>query len=451
MTRATGPTDTGFPTVRAMSALALVAAAVFVHGLVSKRLSTTVVTAPMIFVAIGLLSGPEAFDLVSIDLGSEEVIVLAEATLSVILFADAVRVDPARVRDSVGIPARMLGIGLPVAIGAGAVLGRVVLDIDWAQAALVASILAATDAALGQAVLTDDAVPSRIRNSLNVESGLNDGLALPAVTLFSALTAAEGRSESTGHWVRFLAEQIGFGVVGGIVVGAGGGWLLVRARQRGWAAGIEGQLAGLALVGMAFVVAHGLDGNAFIAAFVAGAAFRIVGAARAEHLTEYAEDSGHLLASITFVVFGNALLGPVLGDLTVETAVFVVGALTVTRMGSIAMSLVGTGLRAPTVAFLAWFGPRGLASILFSLTVLEETGRDVEDPLFVVVAWTVLASIVLHGATASWAAGRYGTWYATHRSAMRPDEEMTEGPVDGSTPGVRPRGAPRPTNTGDHP
>ncbi|MDZ7676616.1 MAG: cation:proton antiporter [Acidimicrobiales bacterium] len=422
-----------------MAVLTVIAIAVFAHGLVSKRLRTTIVTAPMVFVAIGLLTGSQALGVATVDLGSAEVIILAELTLSIMLFSDAVRVDPSMVRSFIGIPARMLGIGLPLSIAAGTAVARLVFDLPWSEAALLGSILAATDAALGQAVLADHSVPARIRSSLNVESGLNDGLALPAVTLFIAVTLAEAEAdaEPAAYWIRFVAEQIGFGVLAGAVIGAGAGWLLLRARRAGWVDGINAQLSALALVGLAYLSAEGLGGNAFIAAFIAGASFRLVGGHQAEHLTEFTEDSGQLLASITFVVFGNALLGPTLDDLTLAIAVFVVAALTVTRMVPIGLSLSGTGLRTPTIAFLGWFGPRGLASILFALIVLEETGSDVDDQLFVVVSWTVLASVVLHGASASWSARRYGVWYERHRDAVHEEHEPAEGPMDDDE--VRPR------------
>lgn len=426
-----------------MDVLAVIAIAVFAHGLVSGRLRSTIVTGPMVFVAVGLATGPEALDLAAVELESEQVIILAELTLAIVLFSDAVRVDPSMIRRFVGIPARTLGIGLPMVIGAGTLVARAVLDLPWAEAALLASILAATDAALGQAVLTDESVPSRVRGSLNVESGLNDGLALPAVTLFVALLTAEASDEGASFWVRFVAEQVGYGVVAGVAIGGGGGWLLVTLRRRGWVEGISGQLAALALVGMGYVLAHEIGGNAFIAAFVTGLTFRIVGDEDAEHLTEFSEDAGQLAASITFVVFGNALLGPALDDLTLALAIWVLAALTVVRMVPIALSLVGTGLRAPTVAFLGWFGPRGLASILFALTVLEDTGRGVQDDLFTTVAWTVVASVVLHGATAGWGARRYGRWYEQHRAGAHPDASMAEGAMDDDTPSPRVRSAPR--------
>lgn len=424
-----------------MAALTVLVVAVLAHGLVSGRLRTTVVTGPMVFVAAGLLTGPEVFDLATVELGSEEVILLAEATLAIVLFSDAVRIDAEHVRSFVGIPARTLGIGLPLVVAAGTVVGRVLLDLSWARSALVASILAATDAALGQAVLTEERVPERVRSSLNAESGLNDGLALPAVTLFTAITIADADREGTGEWVRFAAEQIGFGAVAGAVVGAAAGWILVRSLRAGWVEGIAGQLAALALAGAAFLLAHAIGGNTFIAAFVAGVAFRAVGDDDAEHLSEYSEDSGQLLASVTFVVFGNALLGPALGEITWRIAIYVVLSLTVVRMVPIAVSLLGTGLRRPTVAFLGWFGPRGLASVLFALTVLEETEASAGDILFVVVAWAVVVSVVVHGATAATGARRYADWFEDHRRQHH--ETPMEAGVEGDMPAPRVRGEPR--------
>ena len=425
-----------------MSALTVLALAVFAHALVSQRLRSTILTAPMVFVAVGLATGDEAFDIARIDIGSEAVIALAELTLSVVLFSDAVRVDARNVRSFVGIPARMLGIGLPLVIGLGTVAARVVLGLDWAEAALLASVLAATDAALGQAVLTEDSVPARIRSSLNVESGLNDGLALPAVTLFTALSVAEADAEPVSYWIRFVAEQIGFGTAAGVAVGLVAGWLLMRANDAGWVDGMDGQLAAFAQVGLAFVLAHELGDNSFIAAFAAGMTFRTVAGETAEHLTEYTEDSGQLFASITFVVFGNALVGPALDQLTVEVAVAVVAMLTVVRLVPVAVSLAGTGLRTPTLVFLGWFGPRGLASILFVFTVIEETDQEVDGEIYVVVAWTVLASVILHGMTASWGARRYGSWYAAHRETTDATASLPEGPMDDEQ-AMRPRWHPR--------
>lgn len=435
-------------TVRAMGPLIVIALAVFAHALVSERISTTIITAPMVFVAVGLLTGPEVFGLAAIDLRSEEVIVLAEMTLAIVLFSDAVRIDPRRARRFVRVPARLLGIGLPLVMAASTVIARFALDIDWPEAALVGAILTGTDAALGQAVLTDESVPGRIRGSLNIESGLNDGLALPAVALFTAVAATATDSEPISYWLRYLAEQVGYGTLIGVAVGSGCGWALTRARRRGWVAGIEGQLATFSQVGLAFALAHAAGGNTFIAAFMAGVAFRFVGKDDAEYLAEFTEDSGQLLASITFVVFGNALLGPTLGLLTVPIALSVIGFLTIARMLPVAVSLAGSGLRAPTVVFLGWFGPRGLASILFAVTVLAETGRTVDDTVFVVVAWTVLASIILHGSTASWGARRYGEWCAAHERVMHP-EATAEGPMEPDEAMMRPRWAPRTDRDGD--
>ena len=421
----------------ALTELLVLAAAVFLHALVSKRLSSTLVTAPMVFVAVGLLTGPDVSGLANLSVEREQIVVLAELTLALVLFSDSVRVDPRLLRRYVGIPARLLGIGLPLTAAVGTVVGRFLLDLGWVQAALVASILSATDAALGQAVLLEPSVPPRIRQSLNVESGLNDGLALPAVTIFTTLSIAESESEGAGEWIWFLVEQIGYGALVGAAIGGLAGWVLVRAVRRGWCDGLNAQLGTIALVGLAYATASLVGGNTFIAAFVTGLVFRAVNGDRTEHLSEFSEDSGQLLAGLAFLVFGNVLLGPAIGDLGWDVIMYAALSLTVVRIVPIFAALAGTHLEWPSRLFLGWFGPRGLASILFGLLVLEEAGTDVSPRVFAAITWTVVLSIVLHGATASWGARRYGRWYRSMTSDEQ--ESMSEGPMHHAEAGPRVR------------
>jgi sodium/hydrogen antiporter len=408
-------------------------------ALVAGRVARLPITAPMVFIGAGVVLGPQALDVLHLDLDQSGVLILAEVTLSIVLFSDAARIDVAHLRREVALPARMLGIGLPLTIGLGTFVFLVLLpDLSWREAGLLAAILAPTDAALGQAVVSNPVVPERIRQSLNVESGLNDGLAVPAFTVFLTLAAASEERRNAGEWVEFVARQIGFGALFGVGVGVLAAWLILRSTRAGWSEGISGQLAGLAVPGMAVALAATVDGNGFIAAFTAGLAFKFVGGDETERLTEYAEDTGQLLALVSFVAFGNVLVGPVLDDLTWRVAVAAVLSLTLLRMVPVAVSLVGAGLRRPTIVFLGWFGPRGLASILLSLTVLEERSVALAEDLFAVVAWTVLASVVAHGMSAAWAAERYGRWYRDERDAAPAMEESM--PV----PRSRVRGEPHP-------
>jgi NhaP-type Na+/H+ or K+/H+ antiporter len=382
------------------SEVAVVAGFVFAYALVSRRLQTTWVTGPMVFVAAGIILGEAGVG--ALDFGMDEgpVRLLAEATLLLLLFTDAIRIDLRVLRREPTLPVRLLLVGLPLAVAAGTFLAYVVLP-GWGiwEAAVVAAVLSPTDAALGQAVVADRRVPVRIRQALNVESGLNDGLMVPVVTILVAVAAVGSDLESPGFWAEFVARQLGFGVLAGVVVGYLGGRLLDAFSQRGWVDGAFRQLATLGIGVGAFVVAELLKGNGFVAAFVAGLAFGHAAREQCAGSYDFSEDQAQLLALLTFLAFGAVLAGPRLDELTWPVFVFAVLALTVMRIVPVALSLVGVGLHRVTVAYVGWFGPRGLASILFALFLVEEAQLPRTSELFVIVTWTVLLSVLLHGAT----------------------------------------------------
>ncbi len=389
-----------------MRELLTLAIVVFGYALVSHRVERLAITGPMVMVAVGLAIGEGGLGWLDLGLETEFVSVLAEATLVLVLFSDATRIDLRRLRANVGIPARMLGFGLPLTVVVGTLAALALFDdLRFWEAALLAAILAPTDAALGAAVVTDDRLPVRIRQSLNVESGLNDGLAVPVVTVMLALAAAEEQGD-TAEWIEFIARQIGFGLVIGIAAGSVGGLLLDGFVSRGWVDGALRQISTLAIAVAAFAGAEQIEGNGFVAAFVAGLAFGAVARAHCPHVQDFVEDEGELLTLLTFLVFGAVIAGPRLDELTWQIAVYTVLSLTVVRMVPVAASLLGAGLRHETVAFFGWFGPRGLASVVFGILVVEEVDLTGGDEIFLVMAWTVLASVFLHGVTARpWAAG----------------------------------------------
>jgi NhaP-type Na+/H+ or K+/H+ antiporter len=402
--------------------LVVLAVIVFAYGLVSRRLETTPITGPIVFVGAGLALG--AFDVVGFEEGmaAGAVRVLAEATLVLVLFTDAIRIDLARLRPQAKLPGRLLGIGLPLTIVLGTAVAMLLLpQFGVWEAALVAAILTPTDAALGQAVVKSPRVPVRIRQGLNVESGLNDGLMLPVITILLALAASEVDAGGPGSWVGFAAAQIGFGLLVGAVVGAGGGLLLRAFAARGWVEGALRQLATLGVGVTAYGCAELAEGNGFVAAFVAGVAFGAAAREQSGGAYEFAEDEGVLLTLLTFLFFGAELAQPALGALTWRVGLYVIASLSFIRMVPVALSLIGLRLRMPTIAFLGWFGPRGLASIVFGLFVLEEADLPAIDDLLLVVTWTVMASVLLHGATAFHLSERYGDWFSAHG-----DPEMAE-------------------------
>lgn len=412
-----------------MQVIAVIALLLIAYGAVSARLERTAITGPMVFTAVGLLIGPAVLDLVELDIGAEGLRLLAEVTLALVLFVDAVRIDPRRLRRQAALPTRMLSIGFPLAVVTGALLGVWLLDLPWTVAALVAATLAPTDAALGQAVVSEEAVPVRIRQTLNVESGLNDGLAVPFVTIGLALVAADLgvqlELERSGlGWVAFVTEQVGFGLLVGLAIGAGGAVVIDRATRRGWMDGVSRQVGPLALALLAWAGAELIGGNGFIAAFVGGLTFGAVAPAGCHDVTDFSEDEGHLLALLVFLVFGAGMLGPTLTDgVSLSTVVYAVLSLTVVRMLPVAISLVGAHLRPETVAFLGWFGPRGLASVVFALLVADELSGDIGDRVEQIVTVTVALSVLVHGLSARPLALRYAAWAEGH---ARTHDDMPE-------------------------
>jgi len=394
-----------------MTDVAVVALVIAGVSLGRERIRSLPVTTPMLFVGLGLLFGPELLGLLELDIRNEVVVVLAEFTLALVLFSDAMRIETGRTKLSVALPARLLGIGLPLTILLGTVVTKLLLnDLSWAEAALVATVLAPTDAALGEAVVSNPAVPVRIRQALNVESGTNDGLVVPVFSVFLALVAGsefEGAGSLFGDALTEIAIGLGVGGAVAVTLGIAVPWVT----ERGWTNAEGCRLVTLGAGLASYAGAEVLGGNGFLAAFSCGIIARvIIGPSTAEH-GELAEDLGQLGASATFMVFGALLVIPSLEVVSLLVAVCAVALLTVGRMMPVAISMIGSGLRSPTVVFLGWFGPRGLASMLFGLLLAAEGDVDPDGDLFSVIVLVVLSSVILHGVTAAPGAKRYANWF----------------------------------------
>ncbi len=393
-----------------MVELLVMALCVFGFAMVSRRAALSSVTAPMVFTGAGLLVGTVGADLFDLSLDGEVVATLVEATLVLVLFTDAARIDLRALRSNAGLPGRLLGVGLPLTILAGTAVGALLFrDLTLVECGLVAAVLAPTDAALGQAVVSDRRLPVRVRQTLNVESGLNDGIMVPVVTVLLAIAAAEAESAGAGGWSGFVARQIGVGLLAGVVVGAAGGLLLHRRSAAGAVDGIYRQLATLAVAAGAFAAAESLGGNGFIAAFVAGLAFARAATTEGADVQDFTEDEGELLTAVTFFVFGAAIAGPRLDNWSWEIGLYALASLTVVRVVPVLIALARSGTLLETRLFLGWFGPRGLASILFALLVSQELDSPHVDTILEIAVWTVLASIYAHGVSASPWAARLGT------------------------------------------
>ena len=395
--------------------------------MVSQRSSMSPVTAPMVFTTIGIICGTGGLGWFDLDIEGETIAILVEATLVLVLFTDAVDIDLRVLRKESGTPSRLLGISLPLTIVAGTAIAVLLFDgLNLVEAALLAAVLAPTDAALGQAVVSDKRLPIRVRQNLSVESGLNDGIVLPVVTVLIAIAAAEVGATKDPGTTEFIVRQIGFGVLCGAAIGGVGAWLLGFQASRNQIEGVFRQLATIAVAAAAFSTASLLGGNGFIAAFIAGLAFGHLAREECKDVVDFTEDEGKLLTAITFITFGAVLIGPRLEELTWQIAVYAVLSLTVVRIIPTMLSLIGTGTSFETRLFAGWFGPRGLASILFALVVLEEHNAPQTEQLFTVAMWTVLLSVFAHGITANPWTGRLA-----RRLREGPDDKAELAPIAG--------------------
>jgi sodium/hydrogen antiporter len=393
-------------------ALAVVAGCFALWGLVSGRFERLNVSAPIAFVVLGLLVAHEPLALLDAQVHSSTLRSIAEITLALVLFSDASRVNVRALRADVALPVRLLGIGLPLTIAAGAACAAVLFGgVDLWVAALIGAIVAPTDAALGASIMQDERVPARVRRVLNVESGLNDGIATPFVNLFIAGAVAEEVAHAQGVGGAAVDLLIGAGV--GLGIGLSGA-VLLRATQRwGWSAPAFRQFAvlGLALVAYALTIEAG--GNGFVGAFVGGLAFGSITPASDEHVVGFTDDAGELLSLLVWFLFGAAMIVPAFEHLVWQDAVFALLALTVVRMVPVGIALTGAGLDRATVAFVGWFGPRGLASVVFALIAFDSLDPGDGSHVLAVVTATVVLSVIAHGITAAPLAARYARHAAT--------------------------------------
>ena len=399
--------------------LVLVAAVFFAYAVLSRRLDGTSITAAMVFVGAGFVFGNEGLGWLDIQGGQSSVRVLAEATLVIVLFTDASRIDLRALRREYVVPARLLGIGLPLTIIAGTIAAQIVIPgITWAEAVVLAIVLAPTDAALGQAVVTDEALPSPMRQGLNVESGLNDGLCVPLLAIALVIAQADAGQTTGVHAVRLAAQAIGWGLVGGVVAGVVAACAVRASRERGWVEHRWLEVVPVATAVAAFGIADARGGSGFIAAFVGGAVYgRIVG--RDLQAAGFSEELGGVLNGLTLLVFGSAVLASVWDHIGLAEVLYAVLSLTLARMAPVAIAMLGSHMRLPTIAFLGWFGPRGLASIVFGVVVVETSGLPHTTELVTAIAVTVALSVVAHGVSAAPLAHRYASWQERQPSVLK--------------------------------
>jgi sodium/hydrogen antiporter len=395
---------------------------VFLYGLVSRRLERTVVTGPILFA----VAGAHAALVLPGTSGEREhglFLHAAEIALVLLLFTDASRTDRNLLKSIRRLPVRLLSVGLLLSILLGALAAKLLFPaLSLAEAGILGAILAPTDAGLGQVIVTSPRVPKRVREALNVEAGLNDGLAVPFFLFFIALARPEAHGASLAT---FILEQLGYGVAVGAGIGFLGGKLLALSHRREWMAAHAAKLGVVTLPLLAMIVSEATGASMFIAAFVAGLAVQIPYREAGSHGGEFAEEWGQFLSQAVFFLFGTIFLGACT-HLTAAMAVYAVLSLTVVRMVPVALALKGTRTSRPTVLFMGWFGPRGLASIVLGLVFLEHEARlPGETTIALAVVATVFLSILAHGATAMPGIALYGKAVR----ALPPDAPEREGDV----------------------
>lgn len=385
---------------------------IFFFGLVSKFSDRSVFTAPMIFMLVGAALAFINADLVTLHINSETVKFIAEITLIIILFTDASMIHFKRLKQVLfGIPGRLLGIGLPLTMFFGAVVAAFLFpSLDIWVVLLIALILSPTDAALGQAVIKNPLVPERIRQSIGVESGLNDGIALPPILMAIAAlsTVTQGEQTDGMHWLYFMALQLLLGPLVGASIGRFGGALVDWATDRDWMNAVFHQLCGIAMAIFAYSLAEQVGGNGFIAAFFAGLMFSSKIKKVRVRVTEYGEAHGQLLSLVVFFILGVSAIPFFLPFWDFKALLYSVLSLTVIRMLPVLICLKGSQLDLFSKLFIAWFGPRGIASVLYLLIVVTDLGIEgLEYPLSIIVL-TICISVLVHGATAVVLSNRFG-------------------------------------------
>ena len=376
---------------------------IFAFGLFSRLAERNSVTGPMFFMTVGILGSSIGFGFLHVSYDMDSVKLVAELALMVVLFIDATLIDKkALMHGPTRIPPRLLLLGLPLTMLVGTGLGVLMFDsVEVLAIVLMALILSPTDAALGQAVVKSESVPSRIRQSISVESGLNDGIALPPILICLAILGAQS-GESDGSWLGFVVKQVTLGPIVGLAVGWIGGRLIQTMSDRGWMEETFQRLSALPLAILAYAFAEMVGGNGFISAFVAGLGLTMgIASTQVRHqIQEFGETEGTQLILIVFLIFGLAMIPAAATYWGLPELVYALASLTVIRMLPVAISLIGAKLDWQSISFIGWFGPRGIASVLYMLMALSAIGFEGHEQIMSVIVLTVTISVFAHGISA---------------------------------------------------
>lgn len=381
--------------------LALLAAFLLVYSIFAGRLESRLLNGPLMFMLAGLVLGPAFLGVLQLQIDKEGLKVLAELTLAIVLFSDAANANLKVLRAHEGLPLRLLMIGLPLTILGGWLVGSWLLpQVPPLELAILATLLAPTDAALGKAVVSNPKVPVVVREGLNVESGLNDGICVPVLLMFLALLVEEQARAPLSLALELVVEELGIGALVGIVLTLIA-WQLNRlSEKRHWQTSMWSQLTLPALSVLCFAIAQLLGGSGFIAAFVGGLFASALFAEQKHSLLQGSEEFASLLSIITWVVFGALVIPRAWSSLTPNIWLYALLSLTVIRMVPVLVSLWATRFDFETRLFIGWFGPRGLATIVFAVMIMDYPLQATNTVVATAIC-TVLLSVLLHGVSAN--------------------------------------------------
>lgn len=383
---------------------------ILLAGSISRRIRGTIITLPMVYAFLGIIIGGLGFNIVELEVENRLVELIAELTLLFVLATDASRINIREVLRDHDLPLRLLGVGLPLMMIAGTICAVLIFsDLSFWEAAILGIILYPTDASLGQSVVNNPKVPVRIRQALNIESGLNDGIALPFLLLAVSMASAEVVYQNPFEFFFSVLVQIFLGIIAGVVVGYLGAKLIQWGQKSGWMSSIYQKINSLVLILVVYGLAEVIGGNGFIAAFTLGlVSSNVSSPEETEDLYEHAEIPVTILMLLTFMIFGAVMLPPAIESLSPSIVLYAIISLSFVRIIPVAISFIKAKVEPITTLFVGWFGPRGVASILYIFIVLESESLPGLELIYAVVMVTVLFSIFAHGITAAPAAKRYG-------------------------------------------
>jgi NhaP-type Na+/H+ or K+/H+ antiporter len=407
--------------------LAVILAIIVIAG-VSRRIRNTIFTLPMLCVLFGLLVGWLLQDRVALSPGDPLVEIVANLTLLYLLATDASRITMHSLLRFHTLPLRLMLIGLPLTMALGTVVGRALTSaLTFWEAAVLAVSLTPTDTSPAERAVSNPSVPVRIRQALDIEGGLNDGVTMPLLVLAGLMAATRGIGGGAVLW--FAAREVAVGLLVGAGIGYAGACYIRWGKWSGWMSSRFRKICWLALVLLTYGLAERLGGNGYVAAFCFGiTSGNVIGRQEEETLYRFTEVENSLLMLITYVLFGMVMLPPALGRINPVVVLYAALSLTVVRMLPVAISMIGARLRPLTVLYMGWFGPRGIATILYVLIVIDAEAIAAGQIIYDVAVLTVFASVILHGLSAAPLSAWYGKWVAKQDAQGAANAEMAPVP-----------------------